>query len=69
MQVKSIEHSALLATFIKLSFVFKTFVLSIFEWQLKTGFTVVQVVCCCSHYDLGFYVCSCLLCVIFIVLQ
>ena len=34
------EHSAILSTFIKLSFVFKTFVLSIFEWPLKTGFTV-----------------------------
>ena len=45
MQVKSIadaprEHSAILFTFIKLPFVFKTFVLSIFEWLLKTGFTV-----------------------------
>ena len=44
MQVKSIaeclEHSAILSTFIKLPFVFKTFVLSIFEWPLKTGFTV-----------------------------
>ena len=34
------EHSAILLTFIKLPFVFKTFVLSIFEWQLKTGITV-----------------------------
>ena len=25
---------------LKLPFVFKTFVLSIFEWALKTGFTV-----------------------------
>ena len=33
------EHSAILPTFIKLPYVFKTFVLSIFEWQLKTGFT------------------------------
>ena len=29
-----------LSIFIKLSFVFKTYVLSIFEWLLKTGFTV-----------------------------
>ena len=36
------EHSAILSTFIKLPFVFKTFVLSIFEWLLKTGFTVNQ---------------------------
>ena len=52
MQVKSIaecskrinnatrEHSAILSTFIKLPFVFKTFVLSIFEWRLQSGFTV-----------------------------
>ena len=38
MQVKSI-----LSTFIKLPFVVKTFVLSIFEWPLKTGFTVSAV--------------------------
>ena len=36
------EHSAILSTFIKLQFVFKTFVLSIFKWLLKTGFTVVK---------------------------
>ena len=35
------EHSAILLTFIKLSFVIKIFVLSIFEWRLKTGFTVI----------------------------
>ena len=34
------EHSAILTTFIKLPFVIKIFVLSIFEWPLKTGFTV-----------------------------
>ena len=34
------EHSAILSTFIKLPFVFKTSVLSIFERPLKTGFTV-----------------------------
>ena len=34
------EHSAILSTFIKLPFVFKVFVLSIFEWPLKAGFTV-----------------------------
>ena len=34
------EHSAILSTLIKLPFVFKTFVLSFFEWPLKTGFTV-----------------------------
>ena len=47
MQVKSIanlnaprEHSAILLTFIKLPFVFKTFILSVFEWLLKTGLPV-----------------------------
>ena len=34
------EHSAILSTFIKLPFVVEIFVLSIFEWPLKTGFTV-----------------------------
>ena len=34
------EHSAILSTFIKLPFVIKACVLSIFEWPLKTGFTV-----------------------------
>ena len=34
-----LEHSAILSTFIKLPFVIKIFVLSIFEWPLKTGFT------------------------------
>ena len=34
------EHSAILSTFIKLPFVFKTLSLSIFEWPLQTGFTV-----------------------------
>ena len=35
------EQSAILSTFIKLSFVKKIFASSIFEWPLKTGFTVV----------------------------
>ena len=53
MKVKSIaecsplEHSAILSTFIKLPFIIKTFVLSIFEWPLKTGFTV-----CIKHQGL-----------------
>ena len=34
------EHSAILLTCIKSPFVIKIFVLSIFEWPLKTGFTV-----------------------------
>ena len=35
-----LEHSAILLTFIKLPFVIKSFVLSIFDWPLKIGFTV-----------------------------
>ena len=34
------EHSAILLIFIKLPFVIKTFVLSIFEWPFYAGFTV-----------------------------
>ena len=34
------EHSAILSTFVKLQFVIKIFVLSIFEWPFYTGFTV-----------------------------
>ena len=34
------EHSAILSTFIRLPFVIKIFVLSIFEWPFYTGFTV-----------------------------
>ena len=33
-------YSAILSTFIKLPFVIKIFVLSIFEWPFYTGFTV-----------------------------
>ena len=38
-----LEHSAILSTFIKLPFVIKFFVLSIFEWQFYTGFTVQEM--------------------------
>ena len=44
------EHSAILLTFIKLQFVFKTFVLSIFEWLLKTNFTVLCQVLANLYY-------------------
>ena len=49
-----LEHSAILSTFIKLPFVFRTFVLSIFEWPLKTGFSVVNIFCfqCYKLWDL-----------------
>ena len=49
MQVKSIaecskgRYSAILSTFIKLPFVIKIFVLSIFEWLLMAGFTVTSL--------------------------
>ena len=36
------EHSAILLTFSKVPFVINILVLSIFEWPLKTGFTVVS---------------------------
>ena len=36
------EHSAILSKFIMLPFVFKIYVLSMFEWPLKTGFTVTM---------------------------
>ena len=36
------EHSAILSTFIELPFVNRIFVLSIFEWPLKTGFTIIN---------------------------
>ena len=35
------EHSAILSTFIKLPFVIKTLILSIFESLFYTGFTVL----------------------------
>ena len=35
-------HSAILSTFTKLPFVTKIFALSIFEWPLNTGFTVLD---------------------------
>ena len=35
-----LQHSAILSTFIKLPFVIKIFVLSIFEWSYYTVFTV-----------------------------
>ena len=36
-----LDISVILLTFIKLPIVFKTFVLSIFVWPLKTGLTVL----------------------------
>ena len=57
MQVKSIAKcskgsiSAILLTFIKLPFSIKTFVFSILEWLLKTGFTVKPVLSSHSQKD------------------
>ena len=34
------EHSEILSSFIKLPFAIKIFVLLIYKWPLKTGFTV-----------------------------
>ena len=45
LQNAQVEHSAILSSFIKLPFAFKTFVMSIFEWPLKTGFTVLTFIC------------------------
>ena len=42
------EHSAILSTFIKLPFVIKIIVLSIFEWPIYTGCTV-----CCAMSSLS----------------
>ena len=36
-----VEHSAILTTFNKLPIVIRIFVLSIFEWPIYTGFTVI----------------------------
>ena len=42
-----VEHSAILLIFIKLPFVIKIIVLSIFEWPLYTGFTVQSLLANC----------------------
>ena len=39
------EHSAILPIFIKLPFIIRIFVLSIFEWPFYTGFTVHVLAC------------------------
>ena len=51
------EHSAILSTFIKLPFSIKIFVLSIFEWPLKTRFYCnldldITRSCCSSQFFL-----------------
>ena len=37
------KHSAILSIFIKIPFVIKIFVLSVFEWPFYTGFTVPPI--------------------------
>ena len=56
MQVKSIicripqgEHSAILSTFIKLPFVIKIIILSMFDWPFYACFTVVFYFCTCAY--------------------
>ena len=39
----SLEHSAIILTFIRLPFVIKIIVFSIFEWRFFAGFTVVHM--------------------------
>ena len=39
------KHYAIFSTFIKLPIVFESFVLSIFEWPLYTGYTVFRIGC------------------------
>ena len=58
------EHSAILLTCIKQPFVIKIFVLSIFEWPLKTGFYYIRSPpcgCCPSKVVILFLLvyCSC----------
>ena len=48
-----LEHPAILLTFIKLPFVIKIFVLSIFEWLFYTGFSVIMNYIIKSEYVLN----------------
>ena len=48
------EHSAILSTFIKVPFVINILVLSIFEWPLKTGFTVLILSMLACHLLIPF---------------
>ena len=63
------EHSAILSTFIKLSFVIKIFVLPIFEWPFKTALTVKAAINVHTdvtsranglHFDLSLYLHTCI---------
>ena len=52
-----LEHSAILLTFVKLSFVMKTNFGLLFEWRLKTAFTVLKDFHVFSHNRLGMVHC------------
>ena len=47
------KHSSILSTFNKLPFVIKSFVWSIFEWPLMTGFTVRQRIIICHTLNVA----------------
>ena len=51
------EHSAFLLTSIKLPFVIKIFVLSVFEWPFYSGFTVDYHILhvACSQFSYMYY--------------
>ena len=49
----------ILSTFIKLPFAIKTFVLSIFDWSLRTGITVLNYYICVVYLK---RVCAVILC-------
>ena len=51
------EHSAILSTFIKLPFVFKIFVLSIFEWPFYAGFIVRKKTCSYMYIKIRVMLC------------
>ena len=50
------EHSAILSTFIKIPFVIKIIILSVFEWPFYTGFTVYRstLPACDMYQDLDY---------------
>ena len=45
------EHSAILMTFIRLPFVIKIFISSIFEWPFYTGFISYHIIIYCILFD------------------
>ena len=61
-------HSAILLTFIRLLFVSKIFVLSIFEWSFYTGLNLNVHADCCAFVCWLCFVCVCFLCLFFICL-